>query len=524
VSRFALDADLKQALKKSKWTIDSYKLAVDTYRNAKNKEEKREMERLILEIKQSFSSEIRMNDPIKKRLDKIVSELYHRFTGTFLFEPQVPYGKNGIDLEKKHKTEKEKLEKEIDELNKKVEEIKANKVYENSFEWRFEFPEVLNDDGDFIGFDVVIGNPPYIFGGNEGISDIDKKYYKANFETGSGKINLFALFIEKAYNILNNSSQFGFIIPNTFLRVTSYDLSRRYLVNNSKINSIYDFGDKVFDDAVTTAIVITATKGVYDNFKIKIINGSKIGVLNKQDIIDNEYVIAINLDLESHKLVGKLKENILLGSICQEMIFGVVITKNKDEVVSKIEKDDWKPFLEGKEIGSYFIKEVKQWLNYNTKLLHRARTKEIFESPEKILIQRITGGKKPLKAAYDNKRFYNKESINNIIINKDSPVKTKYILALLNSDLINWFYSIQFTNNSNLTVNLSKTYLSQIPIAIPNESDEIRIISIVDEILSIKSKNHQTDTTDLEAQIDQLVYQLYDLTEEEIAIVESSSK
>jgi type II restriction/modification system DNA methylase subunit YeeA len=71
---------------------------------------------------------------------------------------------------------------------------------------------------------------------------------------------------------------------------------------------------------------------------------------------------------------------------------------------------------------------------------------------------------------------------------------------------------------------LSKTYLSQIPIAIPNESDEIRIISIVDEILSIKSKNHQTDTTDLEAQIDQLVYQLYDLTEEEIAIVESSSK
>ena len=166
------------------------------------------------------------------------------------------------------------LTEETKKLETEIEEIKANKIFENAFEWRFEFPEVLNDDGDFVGFDVVIGNPPYVFGGNEGISENEKSYYKANYQNGSGKINLFTLFIEKAFCILNGGSQFGFIIPNTFLRVTSYDSTRRYLVNNSKIDSIYDFGDRVFDDAVTTAIVITATKGIFDDFQTRLINES----------------------------------------------------------------------------------------------------------------------------------------------------------------------------------------------------------------------------------------------------------
>jgi adenine-specific DNA-methyltransferase len=371
---------------------------------------------------------------------------------------------------------------------------------------------------------VVIGNPPYVFGGNEGISENNKNYFKNNYQNGSGKINLFTLFIEKAFIILKSGSQFGFIIPNTFLRVTSYDSTRRYLLDHSKINSIYDFGDRVFEDAVTTAIVITATKGKFDDFHTRLINESDIGVLSKQDIIENEYVIAINLDAYSLKLVKKLKKNISLGSICKEMIFGVVITKNKEEVVSNMPIEGWKPFLEGKEIGPYYIHEVKQWINYDPKLLHRARTKEVFEVSEKIIIQRITGGNRPLKAAYDNQGFYNKESINNIILKSDSPVQTKFVLALLNSTLINWFYSIQFTNESNLTVNLSKTYLSQIPLVIPNENEENLIVSIANEILTIKKQKTRADTSALERKIDQLVYELYGLSEEEIGIVEGGKR
>jgi adenine-specific DNA-methyltransferase len=511
VSRFAIDADLKQALKKSKWTIDSYRIAVDTYRNAESKEQKREMERLIADIKSDFRSEISKNDPKVVKLRKLNGELFKLTNQGQLFEMSK---KEKADWNKKVK----QLTEETKKLENEIEEIKANKIFENAFEWRFEFPEVLNDDGDFVGFDVVIGNPPYVFGGNEGISISEKNYYKDNYECGSDKINLFTLFIEKAFRNLKNSAQFAFIIPNTFLRVTSYDSTRRYLVNNSRITSIYDFGDRVFDDAVTTAIVITATKGNFADYQTKLINASSVGTISKQDIIDNHFVIATNTNKNSSSLLKKLKSNQTLGSICKEMIFGVVITKNKNEVVSDKPLKGWKPFLEGREIGAYTIQEIKQWLNYEPTLLHRARTKEVFETPEKILIQRITGGSKPLKAAYDNQGFYNKESINNIILNDDSPVQTKFVLALLNSKLINWFYVNQFTNESNLTVNLSKAYLSQIPLAIPNKTDEERIVSIVERILLKKKENKET--IDLETKIDQLVYQLYGLTEEEIKIVE----
>jgi len=162
ISRFGLDADLKKALKQSKWNIESYKLAVATYRNAESKEQKREMERLIADIKGNFRSEIAINDPIKTKLDKLVNELYHRFTGNFLFEPEESYGKDDKKLTKARSVEKDKLENEIAKYKQQIEEIKSNKIYENAFEWRFEFPEVLNDEGDFLGFDVLIGNPPYV--------------------------------------------------------------------------------------------------------------------------------------------------------------------------------------------------------------------------------------------------------------------------------------------------------------------------------------------------------------------------
>ncbi|OFY95547.1 MAG: hypothetical protein A3K10_00935 [Bacteroidetes bacterium RIFCSPLOWO2_12_FULL_31_6] len=217
------------------------------------------------------------------------------------------------------------------------------------------------------------------------------------------------------------------------------------------------------------------------------------------------------------KLISK---STLLGDMCEELIFGVVITKNKDEVVSTQKKSGWKPFVEGKDIGAYRIEEIHQYLNYEPKLLHRARTKEIFEAKEKLLIQRITGGNKPIKVAYDNNQLYNKESINNLILKEDTPFKIKYILGLLNSNLVNWFYTNQFTNQSTLTVNLSKEYLVQIPIANLNDKQQDKIVQIVDKVLEMKKSNK--DSSSLEKQINEMIYKLYDLTEEEIKIVQGS--
>lgn len=513
ISRFGIQDSLKAALRQSRYSIDSYRVAVETYRHAQSKDEKHAMEHLMATIKNDFVTYIRRDSKLLKDVNKLKDELL-RMTSAHLFDVE--------------KTEKVAWKKKVDKLTKDIqkkeealENVKNNVIYHNAFEWRFEFPEVLNADGDFVGFDVVIGNPPYVFGGNEGISNEEKIQYKKDYVTGKGKINLFTIFIEKAWHILKSKSEFAFIVPNTFLRVTSYDNSRRFTVNNFKINTIYDFGDKVFDDAVTTAIVITANKNQnQENYTINIKDSSKEKNITREVIESNNYVITLNSDPNILKLISKLKVHRKLGDLCKEMIFGVVITKNKDEIVSDYEQPGWKPFLEGKEINRYKINEVSQWLDYKPELIHRPRSKNIFEVKEKILIQRITGGSQPLKAAYDNKQSYNKESINNIILNDNSPVSIKYILALLNSKLLNWYYTNQFTNNSKLTVNLSKAYLSQLPICLPDDHAHDKIIMMVDDILeSCKRGNEPLMQL---TQVDQMIYSLYGLTEEEVGIIENS--
>ncbi|HEY5591689.1 MAG TPA: TaqI-like C-terminal specificity domain-containing protein [Paludibacter sp.] len=516
ISRYALDADIKKALKRSKWSIDSYRLAVMTYRNAQSKEEKHAMEHLITKIKSDFESEIAFNDKRLLKLNSSKGELLALTTQTSMYE--------------RTKTEKTTWNKQVIELTDtiakietEIEEIKSNRIFENAFEWRFEFPEVLNDDGFFVGFDVLIGNPPYVFGGNEGISTSAKVFFKNQYISGSGKINLFTLFIEKSFELLKANANFSFIIPNTFLRVTSYHQSRKLLIDNQNIINIYDFGDSVFDDAITTAIVLIVQKSLSQSNHKVLINNKGIKNETEQNIFKKaNYVIPINLNDQKTDLLNRLDQDTTkLGLLCKEMIFGVVITKNKDEVVSNTAFPDWKPFLEGKDIGAYYIKPIHSYLNYEPRLLHRSRTKKIFEVNEKILIQRITGGNNPLKAAYDNKKYYNKESVNNILLIDNSQFSIKYILALLNSKLINWFYVNKFTNESKLTVNLSKEYLSQIPIAKISKENETEIISIVNNILAIKEINFTADTTSLESEIDQLVYEVYGLTEDEIKIVEN---
>lgn len=518
ISRFTLDADIKTALRNSKWSIDSYKAAVQTYRDADTKEQKREMEELIETIKKDFRSHISPNDAKYKKLSKLRGDLFNLSQTKELFADEA---------NKKNKDTKKKIEKlsgEINKLEAEIEEIKTNKIYENAFEWRFEFPEVLDEGGNFVGFDVVIGNPPYVFGGNEGISIKAKELFKEVFKSGSGKINLFTLFIEQSFRLLKNAGKFSFIIPNTFLRVTSYSESRKLLIQNHKVYNIYDFGNSVFEDAITTAVVIIASKETSDeNHKISINNNGVMNTIKQVEIADSNYVIALNIDPEKRTLIEKLKKSAVdLGSISDELIFGVVITMNKEEVVSDIPKPGWKPFLEGRDIGAYYVKPIHSYLNYSPNLLHRARTKKIFEAPEKLIIQRITGGNQPLKVAYDNNQYYNKESINNIILKGDCLYNAKYILGLLNSKLLNWFYTNQFTNESKLTVNLSKEYLSQIPIYKASNIEQAGIITIVEEILESKRNDFTHDTSLLEKKIDELVYLLYDLTEEEIKVIEQS--
>lgn len=302
VSRFALDADVKQALKRSKWTIDSYRNAVATYRSATNKEQKREMERLIADIKGDFRSEIAKNDPKLARKRKLEGELFILMNQGSVFE-----------LSEKEKKEKSKradsLHKEIEKLTAEIEEIKANKIFENAFEWRFEFPEVLNDDGDFVGFDVVIGNPPYIR--QEEIKH-QKKYFQTNYATYHSMADLYVFFIEKSVQISASNGILSLITNNKWLLAGYGEPLRAYLLKK-RLLEIINFGDRqVFADATTYPSILT-----FQNQEVNTVEQRKAS----EAIIDEmqDFAIHFNIIKEISDLPDWIKQGLVLNQSIEDI-------------------------------------------------------------------------------------------------------------------------------------------------------------------------------------------------------------
>ena len=155
VSRFALDADLDIALQQSGVTIEEYRSAVASYKNASEKDQKDKARELISDIKKNFREFIVQESKVRVLLERKQAELKDLDSGKeiFLMEKKAQQAR----LE-----EIGKLRKEVAELKQKFSAEQNNVIYQNAFEWRFEFPEVLDNAGNFLGFDVVIGNPPYI--------------------------------------------------------------------------------------------------------------------------------------------------------------------------------------------------------------------------------------------------------------------------------------------------------------------------------------------------------------------------
>ncbi len=257
ISRFTLDVDLKIALKTSKIKINDYKKAFDTYRNAKSKEEKREMEELIAKIKGDFRTGIYDNSSEVKKLKGLVAQL-DSLKNLSLIEETAK--------EKKDKAkQKEKLELAINKIKDEIEDIKNNKIYENAFEWRFEFPEVLNDEGDFIGFDVMIGNPPYIqiqkFSGHGLQAAWQNQQYVTFEKTG----DIYALFIEKGIALVKPQGLLTFITSNKWMRAGYGQSLRGFLAEKTQPLQLIDFGDsQFFDNATTYTNILITQSGVQD--------------------------------------------------------------------------------------------------------------------------------------------------------------------------------------------------------------------------------------------------------------------
>jgi len=525
ISRFTLDADLKQALKKSasKWTIDSYRLAVDTYRNAQSKEQKREMERLINEIKTNFRSEISLNDPKAKRLRSLNGELFTMTNQGQLFE-----------LSKKEKDEWNakvaKLTAESQKLEAEIEEIRSNKIYENAFEWRFEFPEVLHDNGDFVGFDVVIGNPPYVYR-NADIENV-KEYFNTNYYNTSGNYDLYKFFIEKSIQIAKQNGFNSLITNSSFLLQTSFDKTRKFLLENSTLKNIVPLGGSVFEEATVDSAIYILQKSKFNGEQTFVVNPQKpIDVATtpayslKQDRFSrNEFLVFdYLLNDEEYIIVNKLISNFPKIESCYDFGVGINTGYIKEELSAKTKLDErYHPMVPGTGVSKYGKIKTEGFIMYDKEFvkskgsLGRTLPEEKFFTEPKILIVRTRNItlKERIIASIDYDKKYNLNRISNIISKGDNSLEG--LLGVLNSKLFNWLYSKRYFDYE-----IKPIYLRNSPLCDTNDKELNRLVK---EIIDLRNLDDKADITNLISQIDKVVYALYKLTDEEIKIIENGLK
>ena len=566
ISRFPLNWNLRTILKKSDWNIESYRNAIKTYLHPDNKDQKQEMERLINDIKGNIRTEISSNDPnIEKRNQKI-AELRHLRDQKSLFA-------EGKAEAKSRQKKQEELEQQINELNAEIEEKKSGKLYQNAFEWRFEFPEVLNDEGDFIGFDVMIGNPPYI-----SLSKIKEKsqtaYFENNYQTYTKGSDIYCLFYEKGSFLLRKAGFLTYITSNSWLRTIYGDSLKNYLIENMQPQTLLNIEDmQIFEEAtVESNIIILKKDKVNEFFDVASLNnnylvGSSLDeyfdkncfqfiIPNTSEwIIGNKETVSLKQKIEqSSKLLKEFDININRGLLTGLNAAFIINEETKNQLIAESSNsaEIIQPILRGRDLKKYSY-EFSGFYLINThngvakNNIERIKVKENYPSIYNYLIsflpqieQRQDQGKdwtnlrncaylddfeKPKivwgeisdqpKFAFDDSNYYVEATA--FLMTGE---KLKYLLAILNSKLSEWYFN-QISTTTGMGTNRWKKYkIEMLPIKEPTETEELLLEKIVNQILTAKRSDPKADTTALETEIDQLVYQLYELTAEEVKIIE----
>jgi hypothetical protein len=526
ISRFSLDADLSKALKSIKYDIKAYRGFVNDYKNAHDKQEKKGLEKIIDSIKSDFRSEIYNNDPKVIRLNKLGGELYSLLNQKQIFELSAKEKTN-------RKQQQEKLELEINKLTAQIEEIKSSAIYRNAFEWRFEFPEVLDEKGDFVGFDVVIGNPPYLSS-----KDFNKNlinYLNINYITSQYQLDLYISFIEKAINLVTKQYYISFITPNSWLKNLMFSNCRDYLLKTVSFKTIFPNLANVFIEASVDTLIFIAKKTVSDS----IIKISKFN--NQNPIIDHlvdqkrfekndKYIFDVETNNEFYSIIQKVRQKSNILQDVAEITRGVnpydkyrgqdeEIIKNKAYHSSTKKDQTFVPEIRGKHVNCYsYSWDGKHYISYGD-WLAAPREKKFFQGP-RIIMRQVLGEK--LNCTIINEDFIIDQSIFIAKPYKDNEKFIDGIQGVLASKLISEFFKYTSNEFDLLFPKIKIGEFKNLPI--PKELDkvQVKIGEKVQEIIKLKVSNPNLNTSALEKQIDQLVYKIYDLTDEEIAIIENS--
>lgn len=410
-------------------------------------------------------------------------------------------------------SKKQEYRKQINELISQI--TNGHK----DFDFEVYFSEVFHEKK---GFDVVIANPPY----GETIKE-NKQYFKESYVCTEGKFEIYKYFIEKGLRLIRKNAVLCYITPDTWLGLGYFKKIRELILKEYFIFKITESLHKIFEAATVDNVVFWITnRPQKDEDKLIILDGDFKEHHRLKLSPDEDSVI--NLELKS-PLINKIDGTDTLNDYC-EVWQGLIAyhSKNQPRTYSSKKQDSkfHRKLLFGSDIGRYLIKWKGEYLKYGD-WLHRPRPSYIFDKP-KILVQRIRNPQLRVRivAAYDDQRFINGTGLSNILLKEGiTNPSLKYLLGLLNSAAVNYWFSYYFKD-----VNIKPNQLRKIPIKIGSKLEQDKMIRSVDKILTITKDDDylentakQTKVREYEKQIDQLVFKLYGLTAEEIKIVEGNN-
>jgi type I restriction-modification system DNA methylase subunit len=412
------------------------------------------------------------------------------------------------------------------------------------FNWEEEFKDVFADGG----FDVVIGNPPYLLLQSvqelRNFFDFSIKFYKV----AQYKIDTYHLFLEKGISLLRNRGKLGFIVPNTFLKNKFTVQLRKFILDNCCIDKILVIPEKVFPDAsVDTAIIIINKDNIEKNRTKNSINVLQLesslveiklklnykyvqqNTFNK----DDNYAFNLLMDKISSTWIDKIRRiSNPLGNFATAY-FGIQTFDRKKYVSNKRVNSDYKPTIDGGNVFRYRLEPTDEFVHFVPQAIKSGGDAKVYTQP-KIVVRQI--GKSPI-ATFDDKSFHSLNTIYNIILTNQI-VDLKYVLAIINSFLISAYWNVMFADYKATFPKIKKAPLLNIPIrkidvTKPNEKKlHDDLVALVEVMLDLNKKIQsakgsakeliQKEITKTDNKIDDLVYKLYGITEEEKKIIEGS--
>ncbi|EOH6591374.1 TPA: Eco57I restriction-modification methylase domain-containing protein [Campylobacter coli] len=565
--------NIKERMSKYKRIVKDYKEGFYTDKNLIAKEIKNLQESFKnFCLKDKFNKEIKQltngaNEYSKKYGDFLADEHHDEKFKSF-------FSKNMFEFS----FDEKEATKEFANLKKEYDNI-FNLESNHPFEWRFEFPEILDDDGNFKGFDLIIGNPPYI-------KENDNKDLFTNtkkLRTYQGKMDIWYHFVGRGFDILKNNGYLAFIATNNWVTNSGAKKLRNIVLEESQILSLVDFSSfMVFDSASIQTMIMQFQKikppKNYEFHFAKITTQTPIyeDVINllKNEKTQNNEILSINLTPKKfidktlnftksdyEELFNKIQKYGKFYLEESEVAQGIVpaideafVIKDKN-VFSKNEQCFIKEYytgLSGKFYSSFtdkyliylsnknysgnlddlpnlkqhfqkykeILKESK--IKYKTPnkpyfYLHREREEKFFKKGEEKIISQVRCIE-PI-FVYSNENFYGSRALFFI---QTCRINLKYLTGVLNSKLIAFWLKHKGKIQGNL-FKIDKEPLLNIPVVNINSKNEKlanKLISLVDEILKVKEQDKNANTQELENKINSLVYKLYNLTEEEIKIIE----